>query len=197
MELPPCISPRLGRKIAAENRPFICATDAAAIQTSATTARSFCSVTATWKPSRASRPRAIPQSSGGGLLTRNQVSRQKEMITTLPLSSVPHIELGGRRTSTTLFAEAELRRYLELIFDKAAQHEPMRLKLGVDAQSGLSDEGYAWEFDGGEIRIVAGGDLGLVFGVYAFLRDVCGCRFCGLGTEGEHVPRVRELPATI
>jgi hypothetical protein len=92
-------------------------------------------------------------------------------------------------TEPRRFASEELERYL-----RQMEIEETHITLAVDSKIGLSDEGYQWEPDGtGGIRLASGGDLGLVFGVYALLRDLGGCRFSGLGTDGEYIPRRHAL----
>ena len=69
-------------------------------------------------------------------------------------------------TEPRRFASEELERYL-----RQMEIEETHITLAVDSKIGLSDEGYQWEPDGtGGIRLASGGDLGLVFGVYALLR---------------------------
>jgi hypothetical protein len=57
---------------------------------------------------------------------------------------------------------------------------------------GLSDEGFRFQSSGHRLRITAGGDLGLVFAVFALLREL-GCRFSMPGPEGEFIPRMPRL----
>lgn len=82
------------------------------------------------------------------------------------------------------FAREELDRYLDMMGVTNAD-----VTLSVDTDAGLSDEGYEWKQHDGGIALTAGGDLGLLFGVYALLRDLGGCRFSGLGEDGEYVPQ--------
>jgi hypothetical protein len=108
---------------------------------------------------------------------------------------VPALSLEGSSSESARFAVAELRRYLTQILGEQTG-SASAIQLRVDASAGLTDEGYSWHAKGNDVHLTAGGELGLVFGVYAFLRDVCGCRFCGLGPDGEFIPRHTELRAS-
>lgn len=95
------------------------------------------------------------------------------------------------------FAAAELRRYLETILHTALPAAPgsSRIHLDIDEAQDLTDEGYVLYADGATFRITGGGEPGLLYGVYEFLRRYCGCRFSGLGPDGEWVPRADRISA--
>ena len=104
----------------------------------------------------------------------------------------PLISIGSAASEPVRFAREELCRYLRQILGTTAledANDGPRIVLSVDADGGLSDEGFRWTVEGRTLRLTGGGDLGLVFGTYAFLREVCGCAFSGLGPDSEHVPR--------
>lgn len=120
----------------------------------------------------------------------------------LVMYATPPIALAGSATEAACFARDELERYLGLILNAAgpedagrAPESPVcrRIELRVAPGQFDSDEAYRWRADGETVEIVAGGDLGLVFGVYAFLRDVCGCVFAAPGPAGELIPRCSPL----
>lgn len=98
------------------------------------------------------------------------------------------IEISCDLSEPVRFAADELRRYLT---DMGVRD--IRIMLAIDPNDGLSDEGYAWSVTGRHVNLKAGGELGLVFGVYGFLRDAGGCQFSGLGPEGEYVPQKDSL----
>lgn len=125
-------------------------------------------------------------------------------------SRAPRVQLLGKATEPASFAAEELKRYLEMIFGTPPSAVALpgkhatgseggvpAVQLEIRPHAGLSDEGYAWESTADGVLITAGGDLGLVFAVYAFLRDVCGCRFCGLGANGEFVPSHQTLTLSV
>jgi hypothetical protein len=94
------------------------------------------------------------------------------------------------------FAASELERYLGQIFSGAgagAGEKGPAIRLKVVKQAGVSDEAYGWRSDGEGFWILGGGELGLVFGVYGFLRDVVGCVFAAPGPDGEFVPELKRL----
>ncbi|MBI3945178.1 MAG: DUF4838 domain-containing protein, partial [Armatimonadetes bacterium] len=98
------------------------------------------------------------------------------------------------------FAASELARYLGQILGKplsvgAAAAGAPRIVLEKVADKDLGDEGYEFAAEGNTLRLRAGGDLGAVFGVYEFLRRYGGCRFSGLGPDGELVPSRKSVTA--
>jgi hypothetical protein len=63
----------------------------------------------------------------------------------------------------------------------------------MESLDDLGDEGYEIQIETHSISIRAAGELGLVFGAYEFLRRFIGCRFSGLGPDGEFVPHLAHL----
>jgi hypothetical protein len=132
---------------------------------------------------------------------------------TLLLDRVPAIRLTGSQGEPAHFASAELGRYLGMILENGdgadggkerpspghpLESDPVKwMTLTVNAPAFESDEGYAWRAAADGVEIEAGGDLGLVFGVYAFLRDVCGCVFAAPGPDGEFVPCAKPLAMSV
>jgi len=98
------------------------------------------------------------------------------------------------------FAAAELRRYLEQILgaelpEAAVGGDGPTIRLSIKEHAGLTDEGYELRAEGSTFRITGGGDLGLVFGTYEFLRRYGGCQFGAMGLDGEYVPRHERIQA--
>jgi len=90
-------------------------------------------------------------------------------------------------------AAAELRRYLGRILGVELPQQPAgspgpAIRLAVQPDAELGDEGYQLAAEGKVCRITGGGPLGLLYGAYEFLYR-CGCRFSDLGPDGEFVPR--------
>jgi len=97
-------------------------------------------------------------------------------------------------------AAAELRSYLGRILRTKLPTKPPgddtpTIHLCIAEDAGLSDEGYELHARGNSYRITGGGQLGLLFGAYEFLRRWGGCRFSDLGPDGEHVPRKQRIEA--
>ncbi len=120
----------------------------------------------------------------------------------LAARTMPRIELVGSDEEAARFACAELERYLGMILGEGGcsrssvqlEREGIRVMVLRVRRDGFeSDEGYGWRAAGDAVEIEAGGGLGLVFGVYGFLRDVCGCVFAAPGPEGELVPESNPL----
>ena len=97
-----------------------------------------------------------------------------------------------------LFAAAELRRYLGTILGidicEADEAEHATFLLQVREAEALGDEGYEIAVQGRRVILTGGSPLGVLFGVYHFLERFGGCRFSGLGPDGEHVPRQDAVP---
>lgn len=89
-----------------------------------------------------------------------------------------------------------LRRVLGHLVERSGIDGRWTVAIVCRADAGLSDEGYRFEMLGRSLRIVAGGALGASYGVFAFLRDGCGCRFAGLAPDGEFVPHCDEVRFT-
>lgn len=103
------------------------------------------------------------------------------------------------------FAAAELRRYLEQILNTqlpvgAGVATAPQIQLSLRPDLALTDEGYELGGEGTEYYIRGGGPLGVVFGVYEFLRRHGGCQFSDLGPDGEYIPRrdrIEAMPAVV
>ncbi len=98
------------------------------------------------------------------------------------------------------FAATELDRYLERILGVKGPKTPeggdgQRIHLSVKRDAGLTDEGYELRAQGSVYHIIGGGQSGVVFGAYDFLRRYGGCRFSDLGPDGEFVPRRQRIEA--
>ena len=115
------------------------------------------------------------------------------MTWSISTSKPPVVEVQGDATAPVSFAAAELARYLEQVLGvslpSACADDGPRIVLERIGDDDLGDEGYELSAEGNTLRIRGGGDAGVVYGVYEFLRRWCGCRFSGLGPDGEHVPR--------
>ena len=103
------------------------------------------------------------------------------------------IETEGPCSEPMEFAAAELMRYVARVLGKpipvvAAQGAP-RILIGKANDPELGDEGHELSVANRTLTIRGGGDAGVVYGVYELLRRGCGCRFSGLGPDGEHVPQ--------
>ncbi len=113
----------------------------------------------------------------------------------------PAIELVPPASAPMEFAAAELSRYLGRILDKpvsvgpASEGQTRIVIEKVPDPSPMGDESYEISADGSALRLRGGGDPGVVFGAYEFLRRYGGCRFSGLGPDGELVPRRSSVTA--
>ena len=105
----------------------------------------------------------------------------------------PFIQCQADASEPMRFAASELARYLERVLGApmAAREEDRapRIILETTSDSDLGDEGYRIAADDAALTITGGGDAGVVYGVYDFLRRYAGCLFSGLGPDGEFVPR--------
>jgi hypothetical protein len=118
--------------------------------------------------------------------------------TTLFACTVPDLVLTGSDREPARFAVDELRRYLATILSSegAAATSALACRvidLRVEPDQFDGDEAYAWDAAGDRVALRAGGDLGLLFAVYAFLQEVCGCVFAAPGPAGEFIPRANPL----
>jgi len=111
--------------------------------------------------------------------------------------SVTHVDDPSQPVA---FAASELRRYLGQILDvdlagtRTGVGCPT-IQVSVSSDMDLTDEGYELKADGDTFSITGGGDPGVVYGVYEFLRRYGGCRFSDLGPDGEYVPRAPRIEA--
>ncbi|MBN2292757.1 MAG: DUF4838 domain-containing protein [Pirellulales bacterium] len=114
----------------------------------------------------------------------------------------PAITCEKNESEPVEFAASELRRYLGEILGcelpkAASDSQSPRIDLAVDAEAGLSDEGYEFRIEGPTLKIIGGGPLGVVFGGYEFLQRFGGCRFSDLGPDGEYVPRKKQITVDV
>ncbi|MBI3948361.1 MAG: DUF4838 domain-containing protein, partial [Armatimonadetes bacterium] len=111
------------------------------------------------------------------------------------------IEVVAPVSAPMAFAASELARYLGRILGRpiavgtAAPGRPRILIEKVVDSAPMGDESYEIRAEGNTLRLRAGGDPGAVFGVYEFLRRYGGCRFSGLGPDGELVPTAQRVTA--
>ncbi len=90
-------------------------------------------------------------------------------------------------------ARDELQKYFSIIFAGTNDRTGVTIELALD--SSLRGEGYNLRTEGGNRLIIASGSpRGTLYGVYALLRDVCGCRFFAADTE--FIPRLPGLDLT-
>ena len=113
----------------------------------------------------------------------------------------PGIEILAPATVPMEFAASELVHYLGQILGTPLSVKPSstgkpRILIEKVTDNDLGDEGYEIRAEGKTARIRGGGDLGVLYGVYEFLRRYGGCRFSGLGPDGELVPGRKEIVAT-
>ena len=109
---------------------------------------------------------------------------------TVSVSSPPGIEIVAPASAPMEFAASELARYLSQILGKPLSVKPTaagepRIVIQKVVDKDMDDEWYEILAEGNTLRIRGGGDLGIVYGVYEFLRRYGGCRFSGLGPDGE------------
>lgn len=112
----------------------------------------------------------------------------------------PAVAHAANPSEPVVFAASELRRYLGRILgvtvpEATGQKGGPIISLAISKDLNLTDEGYEFSARGNVFRITGGGDLGLVFGTYEFLRRFGGCRFSDLGPDGEYVPRRQKIEA--
>lgn len=95
------------------------------------------------------------------------------------------------------FAAQELRSYLGRILDVEVGHagkaDQATFVLQIKPSEALGDEGYEIAAQNGQVVVTGGSPLGVLFGVYYFLERFGGCRFSGLGPDGEYVPRQKRV----
>ena len=115
------------------------------------------------------------------------------MAWTATKESLPFVQVEGEVTEPVEYAASELRRYLGRVLGAeppgSREEGSPRIVVLKEPDDDLGEEGYELSAEGDTLRIRGGGDAGVVYGVYEFLRRCGGCRFSGLGPDGEHVPR--------
>lgn len=112
----------------------------------------------------------------------------------LTTENPPSIIIDNNAEEPLTFAAAELKRYLEQILNtqlpnSSSDRNIPCIYLSINSALDLTNEGYEFHGEGKTFYITGGGPLGVVFGVYEFLRRHCGCKFSDLGTDGEYIPR--------
>lgn len=112
-------------------------------------------------------------------------------------SRPPVIVTDSNASEPVKFAAQELRTYLTSVLGtelpaSAASGAPT-IKLGVRKSPELGDEGYRISASHGVLTITGGGDAGVVYGAYYFLRKFAGCIFSAPGPDGELVPLRRQI----
>ena len=103
------------------------------------------------------------------------------------LSANFRINLPEKPAPALVTAKEELEKYLSAVFGENKATEESVITLAVD--DSLPEEGYRLRAQGQTLSIAGGSPRGTLYGAYALLRDVCGCRFFAKDTE-----RVPSLP---
>lgn len=98
------------------------------------------------------------------------------------------INLPENPAPALVYAKEELEKYLSAIFGNKSGDE-CAITLSVDCA--LPEEGYRLTARGQTLSVAGGSPRGTLYGAYALLRDVCGCRFFAKDTE--RVPSLDEL----
>jgi hypothetical protein len=91
------------------------------------------------------------------------------------------INLPENPAPALVTAQDELQKYLSAIFGTGNAGTPAEITLSVDDT--LPEEGYRLNAKGQTLSIAGGSPRGTLYGAYALLRDVCGCRFFAADTE--------------
>mgnify|MGYP000857557294 FL=1 len=105
------------------------------------------------------------------------------------LSANYRIMLPENPHPALVYAKDELEKYLAKIFGENRAEDEVIITLGVDGT--LPEEGYKLRVQGNNLFISGGSPRGTLYGAYALLRDVCGCRFYAKDTE--KVPSLDKL----
>jgi hypothetical protein len=99
------------------------------------------------------------------------------------------VQVAAEAPAPVQFAGEELSRYLSIILDAVVRVDATgAIVLAID-ESGDLGEGYRYRASGAALSIEGGTARAVLYGVYAFLRDICGCRFSAPGADSEYVPR--------
>jgi len=119
---------------------------------------------------------------------------------TVTSNAPPAITVESNAQEPVIFAVAELKRYLEQILNMRLPEDSIdpdihRIHLSTCPDLNLTEEGYEFRGEERTYYITGGGPLGVVFGVYEFLRRYCGCQFSDLGPDGEYIPRCEYISA--
>jgi hypothetical protein len=91
------------------------------------------------------------------------------------------INLPENPAPALVTARDELQKYLSAIFGGAGAGTPAEIILSID--NTMPEEGYRLRAEGQTLSIAGGSPRGTLYGAYALLRDVCGCRFFAADTE--------------
>ncbi len=96
------------------------------------------------------------------------------------------------------YAATELGRYLDIITrsSEGVSPGPKRFVLLRDERKELGEDGFELAVTPEEFKIT-GSDLGVVFGIFHLLKTFGGCKFAGLGADGEYIPRSGEFRAPV
>ena len=128
------------------------------------------------------------------LMACRLAATEQSVVWTISTEHPPVVNYAPDSPEPVVFAASEVKRYLKAILGNELPQSPVaadepQVFLGIDKSSGLSEEGYEFRVDQNTLHITGGGSPGVVFGVYAFLKEYGGCRFADLGPDGEYVPR--------
>lgn len=105
------------------------------------------------------------------------------------LSANYRINLPENPAPALVTAKGELEKYLSAVFGDNRAPEEIVITLAVDDT--LPEEGYKLSVNGQSLSIAGGSPRGVLYGAYALLRDICGCRFFAKDTE--KVPSLDKL----
>ncbi len=92
------------------------------------------------------------------------------------------------------FAHKELTRYLEAILGRTSGIiSDKSITMNLTDDESLTDEGYEFSIIDDDFSILTGGEAGMVYAVYEFLRRYAGCLFSGYAPDGEHIPKLNKI----
>jgi len=105
----------------------------------------------------------------------------------------PRVVIDEKAAEPVRFAAEELRRYLRRILganvaenDESGMPE-IRLIEAPDPY--LKEEGFLISEEDDALVIKGACPRAVLYGVYEFLRQCCGCLFSGLAPDGEYIPQ--------
>lgn len=111
------------------------------------------------------------------------------MSFTIDKKNLPCVQILGTETEQLIFAAKELRRYIEAMLESPLPEKAEKsIFLAVRPEKDIGEEGYIIDITTDEVSITGGGEAGIVYGTYYFLKK-CGCRFSAPGPNGEFIPR--------